>query len=85
MRSQKPQFKREVRRSRNIRARLMHPGSADRYCAVSDISSNGAKLIVEGDGTIPARFELAFSDGGTRCLCELIWWHGKSAGIKFVR
>lgn len=84
MRSQKRQVQREVRRSRNIRATLKHPGSADRPCVVSDISSDGAKIIVEGSGNIPARFELEFNHGGTRRLCDLIWWDGKSAGIKFV-
>jgi len=85
MRPPKNQFQREVRRSRSIQARLIQDGCADRPCVVSDVSSNGAKIIVSGEAAIPTRFELVFDIAGTRRICELIWWHGKTAGVKFVR
>ena len=78
-------FPREARRSRRIQAMLVKHGCADRPCAVSDVSLNGAKIIVQGEAAIPTHFELAFEDAGTRRLCELVWWHGKTAGVKFVR
>ena len=84
MRKSKQQSQREVRRARRIQAILMHPGSADRYCAVLDISPNGAKIVAEGDAPIPARFALAFIDRGIRRMCGLIWRHNKTAGVKFV-
>ena len=79
MRPPKGQFQRKVQ------ARLIQRGFADRPCVVSDVSSNGAKIIVSGEATIPTHFELAFDLAGTRRTCELVWWHGKTAGVKFVR
>jgi hypothetical protein len=52
---------------------------------VSDVSLNGAKIVVQGEAAIPSYFELAFDLAGTRRLCELVWWQGKTAGVKFVR
>jgi hypothetical protein len=76
-------FQREVR-PRNIQATLIQPGLPNRYCVVSDISDGGAKIIVDGKDPIPARFELALG-GDERRVCESIWWHGRTAGLRFVR
>ena len=40
------QVRREVRRVRYDRARLVQPGYADRPCVVSAVHSNGAKIVV---------------------------------------
>jgi hypothetical protein len=84
MRPPRKRFQRGVRRSRNFPATLVESGSPDRRCVVSDISEGGAKIVVEGRDPIPAHFALSF-DNGARRTCELIWWHGKTAGLKFVR
>jgi hypothetical protein len=84
MRSTVKQFAREVRRARRIQARLLRPGFADRPCTVVDISASGAKIVVQGDEAIAARFELAFADNGPRGLCELVWQRGKTAGVRFL-
>ena len=83
MRPLKNRSEREARRSRRIPARLVQHGCADRHCVVSEVSTNGAKILVSGEATIPTRFELEIT--GTRRLCELVWWRGKTAGVKFVR
>ena len=76
---------REARCSRRMQARLVNHGCADRPCVVSDVSLNGAKIVVQGEAAISTHFELAFDLVGTQRLCELIWWQGKTAGVKFVR
>ena len=48
MRPPKGQFQRKVQ------ARLIQHGFADRPCVVSDVSSNGAKIVVSGEAAIPA-------------------------------
>jgi len=53
------------------------------WCQMS--LSNVAKIVVSGEAVIPTHFELAFDLAGTRRTCELVWWHGKTAGVKFVR
>jgi hypothetical protein len=83
MRPLKNRSEREARRSRRIPARLVQHGCADRLCVVSEVSTNGAKILVSGEATIPTHFELDIA--GTRRLCELVWWRGKTAGVKFVR
>ena len=85
MRRSMNRFPREARRSRRIQAMLVKHGCADRPCVVSDVSLSGAKIIVQGEAAIPTHFELAFDYAGTQRLCELVWWHGKTAGVKFVQ
>jgi hypothetical protein len=53
-------FKREVRRARHIRARVVQPGYPDQECEAMDISQHGAKIVVETGSIISTRFELAF-------------------------
>jgi PilZ domain len=84
MRSTAKRFAREVRRARRIQAQLIQPECADRLCTVIDVSGHGAKIVVQGDEAIGARFELAFADNGPRRFCELMWQRGKTAGVRFV-
>ena len=84
MQTPRRQFGRAVLRSRNVRATLVQPGFPDRSCTVSDISDGGARIVVEGNDHIPARFELALDDNKRR-ICEPIWWHGRAAGLRFLR
>ena len=62
-------------------------GFAARMCMVQDISSAGAKIIVdEAAAALPARLRLAFArDARTGHKCQVVWRRGKSAGVKFVR
>jgi hypothetical protein len=61
-------------------------GFAARQCVVHDISSSGAKIIIDDDNTLPAKLRLAFSrDARTGRNCEVVWRRGKTFGVKFVR
>jgi hypothetical protein len=61
-------------------------GFAARQCVVQDISSTGAKICVDEAVALPARLRLAFSrDARTGRECQVVWRHGKTAGVKFVR
>jgi hypothetical protein len=61
-------------------------GFAARQCVVQDISSAGAKIVVEGANALPATLRLAFArDARTGHNCLVIWRRGNLAGVKFVR
>ncbi|MBR0753834.1 PilZ domain-containing protein [Bradyrhizobium jicamae] len=61
-------------------------GFAARACVVEDISSSGAKIIVDDNNTLPAKLKLAFSrDARTGRNCEVVWRRGRTFGVKFVR
>lgn len=61
-------------------------GFAARQCVVQDLSSSGAKIIVDDNNTLPAKLRLAFSrDARTGRNCEVVWHRGKTFGVKFVR
>ena len=77
-------FQSRTLRSRNVHATLVQPGVPDRSCAVSDISDGGARIVLDGDTPVPARFMLAL-DNDHRWVCEPIWWHGGVAGLRFIR
>lgn len=80
-------------RKREPRKRLGQPawitldgGFAARQCVVQDISSAGAKIVLEGANALPATLRLAFArDARTGHQCQVIWRRGNLAGVKFVR
>jgi PilZ domain len=50
-----------------------------------DISSHGAKVVVQIPSDVPARFELSFlQNDRKRRICEVIWRRGKMLGVKFT-
>ena len=80
-------------RKREPRKRLGQPawitldgGFAARQCVVQDISSAGAKIVVEGAQSLPATLRLGFArDARTGHNCQVVWRRGNMAGLKFVR
>jgi hypothetical protein len=79
-------FEREIRRVRYLSGWLVMNGRADKECQILDISSHGAKLVVQAPSEIPACFELAiFQNDEKRRVCEVSWRRGKMLGVKFVR
>jgi hypothetical protein len=80
-------------RKREPRKRLGKPawitldgGFAARKCVVRDISSAGAKIVMDEANSLPAILRLAFSrDARTGHICQVVWRRGNLAGVKFVR
>jgi hypothetical protein len=80
-------------RKREPRKRLGQPawitldgGFAARQCVVQDISSAGAKIVLDGAHALPATLRLAFArDARTGHNCQVVWRRGNLAGVKFVR
>jgi hypothetical protein len=79
--------KREARKSlRQPGWITLEGGFAARQCVVQDISTTGAKITIDDPNVLPARLRLAFArDARTGRNCEVVWRHGKSVGVKFVR
>jgi hypothetical protein len=80
-------------RKREARKSLRQPGwitleggFAARRCMVQDISTTGARIIVDDPNMMPARLRLAFArDARTGRTCQVVWRRGKALGVKFVR
>ena len=79
--------KREARKSLQQPGWItLEGGFAARRCVVEDISTAGAKIVVDEPEAMPARLRLAFArDARTGRTCQVIWRRGKSLGVKFVR
>ena len=61
-------------------------GFAARQCVVQDISTTGAKIVIDGAIALPAMLRLAFArDARTGHRCQVVWREGRSAGVKFLR
>lgn len=58
-------------------------GSSDVACAIFDISSNGACLLLPKAARLPQTFDLTIDDGGLRHACELAWSSGHKIGVWF--
>ena len=85
MKPPRKHFVREVRRARWLGAWLTWPGRTDHEVKVLDVSRGGAKVATDVSATIPARFEMAFTqDASKRRACEVVWRRGKMIGIKFL-
>jgi PilZ domain len=82
----KRKLKREVRRRRHQSAWIAFDGEATaRECRVSDVSQNGAKIVVDVGTEIGTRFGLALvPNHPKRQRCEVVWRRGRTIGIKFV-
>lgn len=52
------------------------------YCAVRDLSSDGAKLQV-GDVELPEKFDLAIIGHPRRLRADVVWRSGEYAGVTF--
>ena len=79
--------KREARKSlRQPGWITLEGGFAARTCVVEDISKSGAKVTVEDNNTLPTKLRLAFTrDARGGRPCEVVWRHGRTVGVKFVR
>jgi hypothetical protein len=82
-----PARKREARKSLQQPGWItLEGGFAARRCVVQDISTTGAKIVVEDPEIVPARLRLAFArDARTGRTCQVIWRRGKALGVKFIR
>jgi hypothetical protein len=78
--------KREARRSVQQPGWItLEGGFAARQCTVLDLSSAGAKIVLDDPQSVSARVRLAFSrDARTGRTCEVVWRRGKTIGVRFV-
>jgi hypothetical protein len=82
-----------INKKRDVRKSVHQPGwisfeggFAARRCVVQDMSSTGAKIVIEDPNSLPGKLRLALSrDARTGRSCEVVWRRGKSVGVKFVR
>ncbi len=77
--------RRKFARTRALKgARIIYGnGSLTRDCAVRNLSTNGAKLVMPSTAGIPDSFEVAFEDGA-RKNCTVRWRKLTDIGIEFV-
>jgi hypothetical protein len=56
------------------------------YCALCNVSQEGAQLVVAEPDRVPDRFVLALSaDGAARRKCRVVWRAGELIGVEFVK
>jgi hypothetical protein len=78
--------KREARRSVQQAGWItLEGGFAARQCNVLDLSTTGAKIVLDDPSSVPAKIRLAFSrDARNGRSCEVVWRRGKTIGVRFV-
>ena len=54
-------------------------------CAVLNVSTSGACILVPKEVPLPDRFELRFDRDGTNHSCRMVWREGGRLGVAFVR
>jgi hypothetical protein len=58
----------------------------DRECKVLDVSDSGAKIVVAPLTEPVSRFSLTrFPKSKDATVCDVVWQHGRTMGVKFVR
>ena len=78
--------RRTARQTVNSAAWLEIDGEARlRRCRLVDVSSNGARLIVENVDNIPDSFNLLLSRfGRSQYRCNVVWKRGDEVGVEFL-
>lgn len=54
-------------------------------CGISNISAEGAQLLVEPNTRLPDQFELLMPNGSKAFQCRMAWRDKLSVGVEFVR
>ena len=73
-----------ARRTVFIKAMLLRDGKPNLPCTLVDISSSGARLIVDDATEVPNRFTIVMTEQGVpRRLCRLIWRGENDVGVTF--
>lgn len=78
-------------RQRQLRRKRHHPawifgdaGKAATECLVSNLSRDGAMLVVGPATEIGPSFDLSFALTIPKRRCEVVWRSGRRLGIRFV-
>jgi len=58
-------------------------GSSPIACAIFDISSNGACILLPKQAELPTSFDLTIDPSGRQHPCELAWKAGHTIGVWF--
>jgi hypothetical protein len=84
--SRSPELRSELRPRALKAARLIfNHRSSVMSCTVRNLSSKGAKLIVDSQVGLPNTFELVFEAGGEPRFCQVIWRRDGEVGVTFVK
>ena len=76
-----PQF---GRRSTLLRGTICTPGNSPMSCAVTAMSSAGARLVVASAADLPHTFRLVIDDSGFEANCTLVERSGDRAEVSFT-
>jgi hypothetical protein len=63
---------------------VFNHGSSSINCTIRNLSSSGAKLVVESVLGIPNEFELLLDDGTQSRLCARRWQSQEIIGVRFL-
>jgi hypothetical protein len=69
---------------RRIFAWIAGTDRARRKCEVVDVSSHGAKLVVDSSFSFPSDFGVALVPHAAPRPSKLVWRNGSMAGVKFL-
>jgi hypothetical protein len=58
-------------------------GSSDIACAIFDISSTGACVLLPKGAELPTSFDLMIDPDGLHHACKLAWKAGHKIGVRF--
>ncbi len=80
------ELRKKPRRQFHYSAKILTNGKEPaRTCTISDISHNGARLVLDGDEELPDRFVLLLTrNGGARRRCRIRWRTGVTVGVEFT-
>ncbi len=54
-------------------------------CTLLDLSESGAKLAIDANDQIPAKFDLLLTrHGKPRYSCQVVWRNSEAIGVKFA-
>jgi hypothetical protein len=76
-------LRRQKRRTRSIKARVVQPARAELECDAMNVSRSGATICVEPGSEVARNIELVVHSG-SRFFCDLIWPRKHMIGMSFI-
>ncbi len=63
--------------------RIIYGGQHEVACVIRDMTSSGAKAVLEGEAALPPDVTLVISQLGTRRKAIVVWQNDREVGLSF--
>ncbi len=64
--------------------RVVFGGCSEAPCVIKDLTDSGARIVLEGEASLPPQVTLVIATTGSRRVASVIWQVDREAGLSFA-